>query len=76
MRLKKSLKTEESSGYDEISNRILKISIPFIILPLTHICNVILGAGVFPDRLKFAIIKPCFKKAIYKKFLTIGLYRC
>jgi hypothetical protein len=32
----------------------------FIISPLTHICNVILNTGVFPDRLKFAIVKPLF----------------
>jgi hypothetical protein len=58
----KSLKTKNSSGYDEISNRIIKSSSPFIISPLTHICNVVLGTGVFPDILKFAIVKICFKK--------------
>jgi exonuclease III len=61
-RIIKSLKTKNSSGYDEISNRIIKISLPFIISPLTYICNAILCAGVFPDRLKFAVIKPLFKK--------------
>jgi hypothetical protein len=58
----KSLQTKDSSGYDEISNRIIKLSAPFIISPLTRICSVILDTGVFPDRLKFAIVKPCFKK--------------
>jgi hypothetical protein len=42
--------------------RILKLSVPLIISPLTNICNAILGSGVFPDRLKFAIVKTCFKK--------------
>jgi hypothetical protein len=45
-------------------------------VPLTHICNAILGTGIFPDRLKFAIVKPCFKKRIYRKFPIIGLYHC
>lgn len=58
----KSLKTKDSSGYDENSSRIIKLSAPFIISPLTYICNVLLGPRVFPDRLKFAIVKPCFKK--------------
>jgi hypothetical protein len=35
----KSLKSKNTSGYDEISNRIIKLSSPFITSPLTHICN-------------------------------------
>jgi hypothetical protein len=58
----KSLKTKDSSGYDEISNRIIKLSLPYIISPLTHICNAIINTGIFLDRLKFAIVKPIFKK--------------
>jgi hypothetical protein len=56
----KSLKSKNSSGYDEISMRILKISAPYIVSPLTYICNRILNTGIFPDRLKYAIIKPIF----------------
>jgi hypothetical protein len=58
----KSLKSKNTSGYDEISNRIIKITSPFIISPLTHICNAILNSGVFPDRLKYATVKPIHKK--------------
>ena len=58
----KSLKSKNSSGYDEISTRILKLSAPYILSPLTHICNRILNTGIFPDRLKYAIIKPILKK--------------
>jgi hypothetical protein len=50
-----------SLEHDEITNRILKFSEQFIISPLTYICNVILGTGVFPDGLKFAIVSPYFK---------------
>jgi hypothetical protein len=58
----KSLKTKDSSGYDKISSRIIKVSSPFIISPLTHICNAILCSGAFQNRLKYAMVKPCFKK--------------
>jgi len=35
----KSLKTKNSYGYDEIPTRILKLSAPLIISPLTYVCN-------------------------------------
>jgi guanylate kinase len=35
----KSLKTKSSYGYDEISSRMLKASMPFIISPLAYISN-------------------------------------
>ena len=57
----KSLKTKNSCGYDEISTKILKISCPFISSPVNYICNKMLIWGVFPDRLKYTIIKPLHK---------------
>ena len=54
--------TKNTYGYDEISNRMIKLSSPFIISPLTYICNAALISGVFPDRLKYAIVKPIHKK--------------
>jgi hypothetical protein len=53
---------KNTSGYDEISNRIIKSSSVYIISPLTYICNAILNTGIFPERLKFTIVKPVFKK--------------
>jgi hypothetical protein len=35
----KSLKSKNSSGYDEVSTRILQLSAPYIVSPLTYICN-------------------------------------
>jgi len=64
----KSLKTKNSYGYDEISTKILKISAPFIIFPLTYICNKSLSSSVFPERLKYVIIEPVYKKS--DKLLT------
>ena len=40
----------------------------FIISPLTYICNKSLSSSVLPERLKYAIIKPVYKKA--DKLLT------
>jgi hypothetical protein len=55
------LKTKRLYGYDEISVEVLKISSPFIISPLTYISNKMLSIGIFPESLKYAEIKPCFK---------------
>jgi len=57
-----SIKCKDSAGYDEISSRILKKSAPYIIPPLIFICNKILSTGIFPERLKFAEVKPLLKK--------------
>ena len=41
----RTLKTTNSAGYDEISNRLLKLSAPYIASPLTYICNAALKWG-------------------------------
>jgi len=56
-----SLKTKESSGYDEVSTKILKISAPFISSPLSYICNKSMLSGTIPTTLKYAIVKPLLK---------------
>jgi len=61
-KINKSLRTKNTCGYDEISNHIIKLTAPFIIAPLTYIYNAVLGTGVFPDRLKYAVVKPIFIK--------------
>jgi len=58
----KSLNTKNSHGYDKVSTKLLKLSPPFILNPLTHICNKSLALGIFPDHLKYSEIKPLFKK--------------
>ena len=63
-----SLKCKDSSGYDEILTRILKISAPYILSPLTHIFNKMLSTGIFPERLKFSEVTPLFKKGPTTKF--------
>jgi hypothetical protein len=54
------LTPKNSHGFDEISNRILKISAPFIASPLTYILNKAPLNGIFPDRMKFYTIKPLY----------------
>ena len=56
------LKNKNSCGYDEVTTKILKIASPFIVSPLTHICNSMLATGKYPDRLKYSEIKPMYKK--------------
>jgi len=58
----KSLKHKNSLGYDGISNNILKHCVNEISKPMTFILNYSLMTGVFPDRLKYAIILPIHKK--------------
>ena len=58
----KSLKTKNSSGYDEISTKLLKISASYIFSPLIYICNKSTSTGIFPEQLKYSIIKPLYKK--------------
>jgi len=67
-----SFKCTKFYGYDETSTRILKVSTPHILFPLTFIFNKILSTGTFPDRLKYSEVKPL--KEIKQKFLNIGLF--
>ena len=58
----KSLNMKNSFGYDEISTKILKIRTNFICSPLTYIFNKSVSTGIFPERLKYSIVKPFHKK--------------
>jgi hypothetical protein len=65
------LKPKNSSGYDEITSKIVKSCASVISLPLSYICNS-LHTGIFPCRLKIAVVKPLHKKG--NKF-NISNYR-
>ena len=56
------LKNKYSSGDDNISNIMLKKISCLILDPLTYIVNESLMSGIFPSRLKTAVIKPLYKK--------------
>ena len=56
------LKNKNSSGVDEISNKLLKSIGTELSKPLTIIINQCLLTGIFPDLLKIAKVKPLFKR--------------
>jgi len=58
----KSLNPKNTAGYDGISRKILKQCAHLISKPLTYICNSSLTTGIFPERCKFAIVRPIYKK--------------
>ncbi len=58
------LKSKNSSGNDELSNKLLKTIKNEISMPLTIIINQSLSTGIFPDALKLAKVKPIYKKGI------------
>ena len=55
------IKPKSSTGYDNISCKILKLSSEYIINPLTHIVNISFNSGIMPEGTKIAKIIPIFK---------------
>jgi len=68
----KILKPKNSCRYNEISNKVLKITAPFISAPLNYIRNKVITKGVFPDRLKYSIIKPLHKNVIKEMYQLLA----
>ena len=56
-----SLKTNKSSGYDDISADVVKRVSGEIFGFLKHSFNISLAKGVFPDKLKIVWVTPIFK---------------
>jgi len=52
----------------------LKFSSPYISSLLCHIYNKIFSSGIFPERLKYAVIKPVFKSGDRSDVSTIDPY--
>lgn len=67
-----NFKDDTSAGYDNITVKIFKSISELIITPLVYIFNLSLENSIFPDKFKFAIIKPLFKSGDRK---TISNYR-
>lgn len=68
----KSLKNKNSTGYDLINTKMIKLSSTYISSPLCYIVNLCLTEGHFPNRLKYSIVKPLYKKG---KRIDINNYR-
>ena len=63
-----------SLGYDNLSPSILQLGLPLICPLLTHICNLSLSEGIFPDELKLTNVIPIFKVVITKFSIIIDHY--
>ena len=66
------LKGKSSAGFDEIPECLVERCIKFIKVPLTHVFNLSLKFGIFPELIKIAKIRPLFKKG---DILEIQNYR-
>ena len=58
----KKLKGKCSSGFDGVTDSIVKKCVQFIKKPLADICNTSFASGNFPEILKTATVKPLHKK--------------
>ena len=70
------LPTKNSSGFDGISSKLLKIIEPAIIKSLTLVINQVINTGIFPDKLKIAKVIPIFKNddsTLFKNYRPISL---
>lgn len=56
-----TLRDSCSTGWDNISNKLLKTNADILVPPLTHICNLSLATGCFPRAFKKAIIRPILR---------------
>lgn len=56
------LKPSLSSGWDDVPMTVLKACSKWIATPLAHIFNSSFETGVFPDRMKYATLRPIHKK--------------
>ena len=57
-----------SCGRDELNPKFIKSVINYISLPLSHIFNISLSQGIFPDQLKIAKVIPIYKADYLKLF--------
>ena len=65
------LKGKNSAGYDEIPEALIKHCSEYIAKPLTHVFNLSVKLGIFPDAMKIAKITPSIKKETNRIFKTI-----
>lgn len=72
----KQLTNKFSAERDDINIIVLKISWIYVLNSLCSIINQSLQNGVFPLRLKSAIVRPIFKKVDPKMLKTMGMSVC
>lgn len=62
------LKSNKAAGFDNFKPSVMRNVIHVLAVPLTHIFNISLSHGVFPNRMKVAKVAPVFKKGDPKMF--------
>ena len=55
------LKNSKSTGLDTIDSQIIKYSLPYILPAVTHIVNLSINSGIFPNQWKTAKVIPLLK---------------
>ena len=73
------LNKRKSPGPDGILNRILALSADLIKKPLTHVINLSMSNGTFPEQLKLAHVIPLYKKGepfLCTNYRPISLLSC
>ena len=55
------LKNEKAPGKDGIKAETIKLIVDYIVKPICFVFNNVLESGIYPDKLKIAVIKPLFK---------------
>ena len=67
-------KSKKSKDHDDIDMCLVKTLIPYLVIPLEHIFNISLQAGVFPDGMKIARVIPLFKNGNINDFYKLQTY--
>ena len=62
VKILKSLKSKTSSGWDNVPQKVIKRSPLKVVIILSHIFNLSMSEGVFPEKMKLAKVIPIFKK--------------
>lgn len=61
-RVIKTLNNTRAVGHDGIPVKLISHIADSIVMPLTHVINLILSSGLYPDNLKIALVHPIYKK--------------
>ena len=65
-----------STGWDDISSKVIKKTYKSFIKPLTYLYNISINTGIFPDELKIAKVIPIYKskeKYIFSNYRPISI---
>jgi hypothetical protein len=62
LKIIKTLKNTNSVGDDGVSTKVVKFVDDYVCAHLSHVINLCIETGVYPEKLKISIIKPILKK--------------